>query len=386
MSEYVFSVGKDKRQVPASQMSDRDLQWYANECRAAAPKQAAAAELQRRKNGGQRAPAPPAPPPTPAGTSLARAPAQGQGAPLSLEKLTHEPAIVTARLAELSQQYHLVTPATQVDALPIGFGVAVSLVRVDPNTSKDGPGEVYPMGGGKLGISGFKILDIGSAVGVDWDDEKSGRLDDGSDSRYCHYRAVGYVKNFDNSKRRIQGEVEIDVRPGGAAYDEIITKAESSGRDPNPQILELRKFLLRHAETKAKCRAVASLGIKRSYTATELAKPFAVARLMFTGHTDDPQLRRDFALLNAEHAIRGSSALYGEPRRLPPQRPAPLQEFQGHAPPPPGLTAGDEPDYGDVGNFDYEAEGESATATPLPTNKTPADAPQADAAQAAEKL
>jgi hypothetical protein len=105
---------------------------------------------------------------------------------------------------------------------------------------------------------------------------------------------------------------------------------------------------LRHAETKAKLRAIASMGVKRSYKPSELGKPFAVARLMFDGHSEDPVLRREFALMKARRAIDGRAALYGgdAPRRLP--------AFRGHQPPPPGSVV-DDPD--DLGGADYDTSG-----------------------------
>src|SRR5690606_27908444 len=180
-----------------------------------------------------------------------------------------------------------------------------------------GPKEVYDVGG-RLGLAGDTLNRIAAAAGLTWDPHASGRLDDGSDPHYCHYRAVGHVRHFDGSIRTVTGEVEIDAREGSPQIEEIRSKAAARARKDNrkndggeAQIRELRKFLLRHAESKAKNRAIACMGVKRSYAPAELQKPFAVARLMWTGQTDDPELRREFARMHAERMLDGTAALYG---------------------------------------------------------------------------
>jgi hypothetical protein len=127
----------------------------------------------------------------------------------------------------------------------------------------------------------------------------------------------------------------VKARDGSPQIDEIRKKAASRERNDGGarQILELRKFLLRHAERKAKSRAIADLGVKRSYTKKELEKPFAVARLMFNGHVEgDPELTREFRLKIADSFLGASSALYGQPRAsLPAPQPPPQLVADGEA-------------------------------------------------------
>lgn len=302
------------------------------------------AELERRAKGGavETPAATTTPVPSPTAQSIERRPATGVQ---SLGQAIHDPAAVTAHLAQLAAAYHMVTPATRIDALPPGCGVSITYVTVDPNPNKGGPGEVYSLAD-KLGLSGTTLARIGAAAGIDWDTERSGRLDNGSDPHYVHFRAVGLVRNFDGSIRTLSGEVEIDAREGSPQIEEIRIKAKrrEGGDGGASQILELRKFILRHAESKAKNRAIAGMGVKRSYNPAELTKPFAVARLMFTGETSDPMLRRVFAEKTADAMIGGMAAMYGKTPGLPARREAParLPEFAGHAPPPPQLTPRDD--------------------------------------------
>jgi len=280
-----------------------------------------------------------------------------------------EPNEISRRLGELSEQFHLVAPATEIEHVPAGFGVSVSMVHISQdnfsrngkwlNVNKRGPGDVYEVGGGKVGLSKRPLEQIWAAAGGTWDMVATGRLDDASDPRYIHFRAVGTARNYDGTPRQVSGEVEMDLRDGSDQYNEIVEKAKERQADPNfkgrrddgaGQLLELRKFLLRHAESKAKNRAIASLGVKRSYYPNELEKPFAVARLTFTGQTEDPELRREFARMTAQAALGGAQTLYGSGAAAPAALPAAPSDA-GHAPPPVGeaidVEGDDIPDFGD---------------------------------------
>lgn len=269
----------------------------------------------------------------------------------------HSASLVDAKLREAQENYHLVSPATSCGSLPEGCEVAISVVHVSPNTDKSGPGDVAAVGGGKLSLSGNVLKKIAAAAGVDWDPNLSRRLDSGSDPHYVHFRAVGYVRLFDGAVRTVTGEVEIDMREGSPQIAAM--RARTTG-NVDSQIRDTRLFIIRHAETKAKLRAIADMGVKRSYTAAELEKPFAVARLMFTGKTSDPELRRDFAGKIADHMLGGSRALYGGGQQQAPALPAPPASPQLHEPPPVGRVPADDEAY--------LAQGDPVR-TPLPSSR-----------------
>lgn len=348
MSEATIPAGRSKG-TPLSEATDADINYWISrreselqtdpDGKFAEPSRrwlaAAKDELRRRGiDPGEQAPQPPrAERPQPPAPLATRATEQ-------LVTATRDTSRINAQLMEMRQNYHLVAPATVCGSLPEGCEVAFALVQVNPD-------DCYPLSGGKLGLDGTSIKQIGSAAGVSWDDRASGRLDDGSDPHYCHFQAVGYVRNFDGSLRKLTGSVEIDARDGSPQIEEIRTEARNardrngnpSPRDPSGQILELRKFLLRHAETKAKLRAIADMGIKRSYERKELSKPFAVARLMWTGYSDDPELRRIFAMKQADAMIGGIAGLYGQQNAPPYQSPAPAPALQAAPPSSPALHA-----------------------------------------------
>ena len=283
--------------VPVSQMKLDDLEWYATECKRVESKEIARAEIARRK--GAPAPAPLARQQAP---SNAIAPRNREEAQRFVGTL-RDPQAITQAFREMAEICNLVTPATACGSLPEGCEIATSLVFVDPvlKGNETGNGEVYKTDGGKLALTKTSLDRIAQAAGVTWIPELSGRTDDRKDPRYVEWRAVGKWRLFDGFEHVETRSRAADLRDGS---DEIKGMTEK-------QLTQQRKFILTMAESKAMNRVVRALGIKTSYTAEELAKPFAVCRLMFTGRTDDPELRREFAL-RTQAAMQGSiGALYG---------------------------------------------------------------------------
>jgi len=252
----------------------------------------------------------------------------------TFNRITRDAATVGEALERAQAVGHLVSPATSTGTLPEGTSIALSAVLVDVVK------ETYPIPGGDLRGLGKVALDrIALAAGVSWDPRASHRLDDGRDPRFCAYLAVGSVRMFDGSTCTITGEKELDMRDGSPAVEALRARYQDKLADwkrdkqglapksPEAQISEVRVHLLSHAASKAKLRAVRSLGIRTSYTKTELAKPFVVAKLTFTGETSDPELRREFALMRAASFLGAHESLYGAgppaAPQLPPGRRAP---------------------------------------------------------------
>lgn len=251
-------------------------------------------------------------------------------------------------LVTASRDYHLVSPATECGALPEGCEVALSSVQIDVDN------ETYDVGGGKRGLAKPALDKIASAAGVSWDARQSGRLDNGSDHHYVTFQAVATLRHFDGTEIQIIGTKEMDLRDGSAqvealweryraakiAFDKGTSRAKWPPKEPTAQIREMRLHILAHAESKAKLRATRSIGIRASYTAEELRRPFMVAKLMFTGRTDDPELRRIFAEKRADAMLGGMRALYGSAPA--PTTPAPARAYL--PPPPVGSTHVDDDD------------------------------------------
>jgi hypothetical protein len=281
-----------------------------------------------------------------------------------------DPGKITDALLKAQEHYHVITPSMIVGSLPPGCEVFTSVVAIDPY----GP-EVYSVTGNRneprdddtVGIDRVGLARIGGAAAVSW--EYSRRVDDRSHPHYCAWEAVLLYKQFDGQVCRVPGNVDIDVRQAGAAYEEIVTKAEKRKKEhPDwnndggaSQLLELRKFLVRHCESKAMNKAVGNMGVRRSYKRSELRKPFLVARVAFTGRTEDPELRRLFATMIAQQHLNAHAAMYGgAPNQLLPAAPS-APQLQ----PPPEL---------DPETYDYDTSGED---TPSETTEKPKSSPAA---------
>jgi hypothetical protein len=273
----------------------------------------------------------------------------------------------------------LVSPATSVGAMPEGCGIALTKVVVDVVADEAGniaSNDTYDVGG-KRGLSKTVLQKISAALGVSWDPTLSGRLDDGRDPYYCHWRAVGAYRSFDGQVQTITAEKEMDLRHGSAQFEALWDRYKAKKamherkgwkppNEPTGQIREMRLHILAHAESKAQLRAIRSLGIKSAYTLEELSKPFVCARVMFTGQTDDPTLRRVFAEKTADAFLGGMSALYGHGRstgEYAPGRagPAPLKLTGAPAV---GTVAADDDELVDLGEIGGDDDAPAQTEQP----------------------
>lgn len=222
------------------------------------------------------------------------------------------------RLQEASESGHLITPATSVGYIPDGFSVAITAVHVDARPVKES-GEVYDVGGGKLALVKSALRRIGNAAGVNWLESK--RTDDGSRANYVSWQAKATWKDFAGEPQGLIGNVTMDLRESSEQIIGIRERARD-GSDAEKQIRDLRLFMHRHAESKAKNCALRDLGMKANFSREELKKPFFVAKLMFTGESDDPVLRRRWAELRVLRELQGSAALFGAASAVAGQLPA----------------------------------------------------------------
>lgn len=277
-----------------------------------------------------------------------------QSTALALTGSTRSASDLAQRLAHIAEQAHVIAPAMSAATLPEGCEVVTSAVLIDVAN------ETYDVGG-KRGLGKVALERIASAAGISWDPSASGRIDDGSDPYYCAWRAVGSLRHFDGTEVTIEGSKEMDLRTGSpqleALMDRYQTKHASwvrGGRkgyepkDPSGQIREMRLHIMAHAESKARLRAVRSIGIRAAYDQAELEKPFVVARLVFNGRSADPETQRAFSMMTAQAMLGGRRALYGgerDSRALPaPRAVQALPATQRLAPPPVGSVPFDDDD------------------------------------------
>jgi len=232
------------------------------------------------------------------------------------------PELLKELLLRAQRECHLIGPGVTVGALPEGFAVALTpvLVDIEKETYKAGGDDDYRGGSGpnEERALGRTALDrIAAAAGVSFDPEKSGRRDEGKDPRYCAWRTVARWKLFDGTIVERVGDKEIDLHDGSDYIQQLEAQAARYQRSAETRIRNERVQILSFAATKSRNRSIRDLGIRSKYTRADLAKPFVVARILFTGATTDPGLRRTFAIMLAQNAMGASSRLYGPPAALP---------------------------------------------------------------------
>ncbi len=244
---------------------------------------------------------------------------------------------ITLALRTAAERFHLVSAGTST-AVPEGVAVALSPILVDVDT------ETYPIpASANRGLSKIALDRIAAAAGLSWDPVQTRRIDDGSHPYFVHYQAVGSVRDFDGSVRTYKAEKVLDMREGSPELETLVSISEAklkkegkvSAREipaaarakAENQIRQIRAHIIGHAESKAKNRVIRALGVRTSYTAAELAKPFVVARPVYTGESSDPDIARENAAAIRSAFLGAQAALYPAAPQLPaPTSAAPARE------------------------------------------------------------
>ena len=234
------------------------------------------------------------------------------------------------------QGAHVLAPITLQNIPPLHRPV-VSAVFINPDPKHK---EVYPQRGGGLSLSGIGWKKIADGMGMQIDDGRSGRVDDGRDPNRCEYRVVGYIKSQDGTWRKLIGDKEIRM-------ENVIEELYDSKRDqvkkfledpkdapafkrafPDPEVwvqeqvrkeaLQIKKHILARAQSGAFARMVKSIGIRETYTAEELKRPFVFPKLVFEL---DPNHPDDRAFLRSQGAGAIDQLYPHAQTRSPQQRP-----------------------------------------------------------------
>ena len=183
------------------------------------------------------------------------------------------------------------------------FMISRTILKIDPNPKG---GDVHKMpGGGGLILARPALDRIGLFAGIFWDSAKSGVISASRD--YVLYKAVGELRSESGERVPLPpGTKEIDMQvieeemkaehvvkvynKGNEEYStwkrkvlyEDLTPAQQAevDRATLKEVLIFRKHKVARAETGARLRVVKSMGIKSSYTAEELARPFVIFRVV----------------------------------------------------------------------------------------------------------
>lgn len=205
-----------------------------------------------------------------------------------LSKTPQAPINALSLVERYGDKVHLIAPAT--DRFSVSSDLMVpyaTQIIINPNPQA---GDVHDIEG-KLVLSAVSLSRLSTAAGIVWSERQTRPLTVTKD--YICYRAVGYLRLPCGSSIPLIGTKEIDMDAiaaesrikkckklfGARAYDSL-TEEERRQVDNavNIEMATFRKHRLARAETGAKTRAIRSLGVRSSYGAAELARPFTVVR------------------------------------------------------------------------------------------------------------
>lgn len=222
---------------------------------------------------------------------------------------------------------NLLMPSTSIAGLSEWHAPVVEKVFLSSNPDD---GDVYPHdntddegnGKKKFRLSKQGLMKLSVCAGVIWSVEQSRRLDNGSNRDYCAYRAVGGLRKADGQPIFFSAEYDMDfevieeeLRGSYEAkankYKKDKTAADKAAyvdfcvkRD----LLQKRKHKVKLCEAGAMNRVIRELlGLKNAYTATELQKPFVMARIIFKPDYSDKEVRAK--LIDA--SIKSMMGIYG---------------------------------------------------------------------------
>lgn len=252
------------------------------------------------------------------------------------------------KLAEArSTGAHVLAPVT-IQTLPaMHRPVVVSvMISADPKDK-----EVYQQKGGGYSLSAIGWKKLADGMGIQMDDRRTGRVDDGKDPNRVEYRCVGYIKAQDGTWRKLMGDKEIRMEN---VIEELLDTKRQKAQDylaspkdaadfkrawPNPEdwvreqvrqeALQIKKHLLSRAQTGAMSRMIKSIGIRETYTPAELQKPFVFPKLVMELDPNNDG-DRHFLRMQAAGAI---NELYAPPiesmqtRVLPPEPTGPIEFY-----------------------------------------------------------
>lgn len=221
-----------------------------------------------------------------------------------LEKAGARTEIITSptqfeqAIAKWQGNFNLLSPFTRITGLAVQHGIIASVVKINANPVKGGPGEVYDglpfLNDGEVAIAKIGLRKIAEGAGISITTQ---RVDPYTIPNYWSFKAIATYRGIDGTIVTREATAEWDLRDGSPRLN---------GWKP-AQISEGRKNGLRNAETRAINAAIREFGIKQKYHQRELAKPFLVLRVAFQPDMNDPEQRR----VVAENAMRGTSTLYG---------------------------------------------------------------------------
>lgn len=175
---------------------------------------------------------------------------------------------------------NVLAPMVALDHMPPDHVVGFRVCQFPTDGEWDGKsnGHWYRVKGGGLAMHRSTLDMIAAAAGITTTDSKVETIG----IYHWQARVEVEVRGFDGRPRTGIGSVEFDVRDGSEE-----AKAAGNGLDT------VRRYGARHAETKARNRAIQNcLGLRKKYTEAEAARPFVFPIMLWVPDTSDPEIKR----------------------------------------------------------------------------------------------
>lgn len=195
---------------------------------------------------------------------------------------------------------HVLTPFANFQSMPAHYGLVPALVHINPN---EAAGDVYVdrqfCKDGEVAIAKLGLSKLAMAAGMSIRTE---RTDNRQIANLWEVRATVRFVGIDGTPQTLDATEECDLRDGTGRADKAL------GRDKNQSsLMAARSKGLRLCEAKAINAAIRQFGVRQKYTKAELAKPFAVVRVVFLPDMADPLQRQ----MVTERAMGGSATIWG---------------------------------------------------------------------------
>jgi len=169
-------------------------------------------------------------------------------------------------------KYNVLTPVVASQDIPQGARMSVRVVTIDPTPKS---GDTYRVAD-KVCLTKVAIERMAAAAGVSVLEVT--RTDDRTIPHVYGFRARIRVVDPDGLSREASGTKELDYRDG----------AKDASGSTDRALQQKRKYAAEECASKALLRAMRScLAIRSGYKADELAKPFAIAKLILDSEDAD---------------------------------------------------------------------------------------------------
>jgi hypothetical protein len=226
-------------------------------------------------------------------------------------------------------RYNVLVPTTTIQEISPFHKPVLEVVKINPD---DKAGEVYEVvkNSGNYSLRAVTLNRIGYAAGLIWNAKGCGRTDDGTDPDIITYRAEAAVRKEDGTYMPLSAEYMLDLkvveqelrqeyeRKAGYEIKDKRLKEEDKAAwiefRMNRDMLQKRKFRLQLAQTGAMGVVIRKiLGLKGTYSKTELEKPFVVPKIAFAPDVSDPKVRE----LLLRQGMDATNALFGPAQERP---------------------------------------------------------------------